>query len=140
MDRELFSGGGQNYYDVLLNATAAQYVSIIGANTFNSLSIPNSKNISFEGGATQTYGNNGFSMTSGTGCLDFVNLKTTLPGNPATLSMPAGVFPGDWLYIQDVKATGGATWDANNSIGIGDVSGWNIIPIPSVYMSLQVLM
>ena len=43
--------------------------------------------------------------------------------------MAAGVFNGDWLYIQDVRTTGGATFNATNSIGIGDVTGWNITPI-----------
>ena len=48
-------------------------------------------------------------------------LKTSFISN-------AGVIGGEYLSIRDVSATGGATFNANNSSDLGNNNGWNIIP------------
>ena len=55
-----------------------------------------------------------------------MKIKTLNPGIPANFSKPSGTFNGSYLQITDVTAGGGATFNAANSYGIGDVTGWNI--------------
>jgi DNA/RNA endonuclease YhcR with UshA esterase domain len=115
-------GGNQPYNDFNINATSA--VSIYGGNTFNNLNIPTATSIKFDGGLTQTF--NTLVIPSGTNCNDYINIGTITSGVVANLSMPAGIFNGNWLIISDLTASGSGTFNATNSIEIGDVTGWNI--------------
>ena len=115
-----FYGGSQSYNIVTGNAGADTY--IYGSNTFNTLTLNNTKNIIFEKGTTQTFTT--FNCPNGTDCAHFVSLVSATPGIPVTLKKTSGVFTVNYMIITDVKATGGATFTANNSIGTGDVAGW----------------
>ncbi|MEA1873342.1 MAG: T9SS type A sorting domain-containing protein [Bacteroidota bacterium] len=122
--RARFYGGSQAYYDV--NLTSNVVVKIYGNNDFNDLDISNASQIKFEGGMTQTF--NSLIIPSGTDCNNYFDIGTLNAGAVAHLSMPAGIFNGNWLRITDLTAGGGGTFNANNSLGIGNVSGWNITP------------
>ena len=55
-------------------------------------------------------------------------LQSTLAGSQATLSQATGTVDSSYLTIQDINATGGATWNAfvdQNNIDAGNVDGWN---------------
>jgi hypothetical protein len=55
-------------------------------------------------------------------------LQSTLAGSQATLSQASGTVSASYLTIQDIAATGGATWQAfstNNSVDAGNNSGWD---------------
>jgi fibronectin-binding autotransporter adhesin len=55
-------------------------------------------------------------------------LQSTLAGSQATLSQASGTVSASYLTIQDINATGGATWQAfttNNSVDAGNNSGWD---------------
>ncbi|MFH2141309.1 MAG: SprB repeat-containing protein, partial [Bacteroidota bacterium] len=120
-------GGSQSYNIFNINATSA--VSIYGGNVYNNLNIPAATSIEFEGGLTQTFNN--LTIPSGTDCNNYFNIGTLTPGMVANLSMPAGVFNGNWLIISDLTAGGGAAFNALSSQGIGNVTGWNIFsPAP----------
>jgi hypothetical protein len=56
-------------------------------------------------------------------------------GSQATISIPSGNFCFDYLYISDIKATGGATYIAGlNSSNISNNSGWKFnIPCDKFY-------
>jgi hypothetical protein len=54
-------------------------------------------------------------------------LQSSLAGSQATLSQASGTVNASYLTIQDINATGGATWNAlwsNNNVDSGDNTGW----------------
>lgn len=55
-------------------------------------------------------------------------LQSTLAGTQATLSQASGTVDVSYLTIQDINATGGATWNAyvdQSNIDAGNATGWN---------------
>lgn len=117
-----FYGGGLDYNDVIISSSG--WVSIFGSNTYNNLNVPSATSLSFEGGTTHTL--NTLNNSNGTGCDAFFNIQSTISGSPANLVTAAGIYNGNWLKITDITVSGGATYNAANSQGIGTVTGWNI--------------
>lgn len=77
--------------------------------------------LQLKAGVTSTVG--GFA-TSGT---NQKYLQSTLAGTQATLSCASGTISVSYLTIQDINATGGATWNAfyqQGNIDAGDNTGW----------------
>jgi len=55
-------------------------------------------------------------------------LQSTVAGSQATLSQASGTVSASYLTIQDINATGGATWNAlyeNQNVDAGGNTGWN---------------
>jgi hypothetical protein len=77
--------------------------------------------LQLKSGATSTVG---AFATSGT---NPKYLQSTTPGSQATISDPSGTITATYLSIQDIVATGGATWNANGptNSNISNNSGWN---------------
>ncbi len=121
-----FQGGGQVYNEVNLSATGNY--TIYGSNTFNALNLPNISSLMFEGGETQTI--TSLTVPNGTGCDDFMILKSSNSGVPAEISSASLNLNLDYYKITDVSASGGGTFNAANSIGSGEVSGWVFTPYP----------
>jgi hypothetical protein len=119
-----FYGAYQPYNNVYLSINTS--MTIYGGNTYNTLKLPNVKNILFEKGTTQTFTT--LTIPGGTNCSNYIGLSSTASGSVVTFKKTAGAFTGNWLNILDIKATGGATFTANNSIGSGDVTGWTFVP------------
>jgi hypothetical protein len=65
-------------------------------------------------------------ITTGGGCVGFVNLISTLAGSTATISKASGTVTVSNLSLRDITATGGATFVANNSIIQSNVNGWTV--------------
>jgi hypothetical protein len=62
-------------------------------------------------------------------------LQSTLAGTQATLSQASGTVNAAYLDIQDINATGGATWNAfttSGNVDAGDNTGWNFGGTPDV--------
>lgn len=60
-------------------------------------------------------------------------LKSTTNGVRATLSQASGTVSATYTTIQDINATGGATWNAfyvNNNVDAGNNTGWNFTDSP----------
>ncbi len=117
--------GGDKTYNIV-NLTTNGYIHIRGGNSFATLNIPNSKNVTLEGGKTQTITT--LTLLSGIDCNNYNNLYSNVPGTPATIIKNGAAVNLDFMNISDVRATGTAVCTANNSIGIGDVTGWIINP------------
>lgn len=78
--------------------------------------------IQFKNGVTSTVGN---FITSGT---TRKYLQSTSAGSQATLSEASGTVTATYLTIQDINATGGATWNAyvdQFNIDAGNNDGWD---------------
>lgn len=61
-------------------------------------------------------------------------LQSTVAGSQATLSCSSGTNSVSYVTIQDINATGGATWNAfysNGNIDAGDNVGWNFGDSPA---------
>ena len=56
----------------------------------------------------------------------FIELNSSVPGQQATISKSAGEVNIAFARIQDIEATGGATFTATSSIDLGNNSGWQI--------------
>jgi hypothetical protein len=81
----------------------------------------------FKNGVTSTVG---VFSTSGT-AQKFIG--STVAGSQATLTQAGGRVNASYLTIKDIKATGGATWDAftnRRNIDGGNNDGWNFLSIP----------
>lgn len=79
--------------------------------------------VKLKNGTTNTVG----SFTTGAGTTQRF-LQSTLAGSQATISDASGTNSATYLTIQDIAATGGATWNAfaaNNNVDAGNNSGWN---------------
>ena len=77
--------------------------------------------VKLKAGATSTVG---AFATSGS---NQKTLQSTLAGSQATLSQASGTVSVSYLTIQDINATGGATWDSlwsNNNVDAGNNTGW----------------
>lgn len=60
-------------------------------------------------------------------------LGSSVSGSQATLTQAGGVVNASYLTIQDINATGGATWNAftnRRNIDVGNNDGWNFLSIP----------
>jgi len=83
--------------------------------------------IQLKNGVTSTVGS---FVTSGTNQKYF---QSTAAGSQATLSQASGTVGTSYLTIQDINATGGATWNsfyANNNVDAGNNTNWNFGATP----------
>lgn len=78
--------------------------------------------LKFKNGTTNSFGS--FATTGSTQ----KTLQSSLDGSQAILSQASGTVNTTYLTIQDINATGGATWNAlyeNQNIDAGGNTGWN---------------
>jgi hypothetical protein len=57
-------------------------------------------------------------------------MRSAVDGSTWGLSKASGTVSADWLTLRDSIATGGATWNADNTRDLGNNTGWNITPPP----------
>lgn len=85
--------------------------------------------LQLKAGATSTVGT---FATSGT---NQKYLQSTLAGTQATLSCASGTISVSYLTIQDIAATGGATWNAfyeQGNVDAGNNTGWYFGETPTI--------
>lgn len=56
-----------------------------------------------------------------------ISIHTSIPGSEAFFSQPTGTVDGTFLVLTDIHATGGATFNASESIDNGNNDGWNFL-------------
>ena len=61
-------------------------------------------------------------------CANPIQILSGSGGVKTNFIANAGVLTGEYLSIRDVSATGGATFNANNSSDLGNNTGWTITP------------
>ena len=101
--------------------------SISGYNTFSTLEVEPGVNVSLIEGTTQTVTSLVLTGTKSSP----INMSSSSPGIQATLSVASGTVDGIYLILQDIAATGGATFNADQTIDNGNNTGWNITSITS---------
>lgn len=55
-----------------------------------------------------------------------ITLQSTVGGTPFSITRASGTLAGNWLILKDSAASGGATFNARNSVDNTGNSGWNI--------------
>jgi len=114
-DSKTFAGGNLTYHNLELQGTPTI---VTGSNTFNELKIASGKTANLTAGTAQT-------VTSL--AIDGATLQSTTTGTPATISKASGAVEVAGATIKDITATGGATFNAINSINVSGNTGWNWI-------------
>lgn len=117
-----FKGYGHDYYRLLL----VDEGSIFYDNSFEILEFAPGVISQLEAGTTQTIGQD--LIVNGTPEAP-INIGSTEAGVESTLSLASGTVDGIYLILQDNNATGGATFNATQSIDNGNNTGWNITEI-----------
>jgi hypothetical protein len=108
------SGGVVNFADALTQGSTRAFTITAGT-------------LKLKNGVTSTVG---AFATSGT---EQKFLSSTVAGSQATLTQAGGRVNASYLTIEDIDATGGATWDAftnRRNIDDGNNDGWNFLSIP----------
>ncbi len=78
-------------------------------------------------GSTQTVNNNWWIQGS---CVSYIVLKSSVTGQVATVTKPSGSVAGYNIHIKDIACTGGAVFNAYNSVDQGGNSGWIFSQLP----------
>ncbi|MFL5753122.1 MAG: T9SS type A sorting domain-containing protein [Bacteroidia bacterium] len=65
-------------------------------------------------------------------CSQPIILKTSASGTTAGFNSTSAVINADYLKMQDITAGGGASFVANNTIDMGNNSGWTINALPTI--------
>ncbi len=120
-----FAGGGKIYNNLSITGGGSGSATLTGANTWNSFTINAPKTVIFPAGVTQTL--SGFSASGDVS--NSITIQSSSGGSAATLSKSSGLVEVNYISIQDMAATGGATWRAWNATDVSGNSGWQFIPI-----------
>ena len=121
-----FKGGNKTYPYVKFDG----FFSLEDTNHFNQLEVAPGAHVEFDPAFTQTSDEFIFPGTSG----EPITLNSKIAGQQANIIQSAGIMNGSWLVLQDMAASGGAVFNANQSVDNGNNSGWNITQnIPQDY-------
>ncbi|MBU1020687.1 MAG: LamG domain-containing protein, partial [Firmicutes bacterium] len=92
-------------------------------NTFNIFDVQSVNQWILRANTTQTFTE--LKPIIGT-CDKTISIKGETFNAQGTFNMASGTFNGDWLILQDVNATGAGSFIADNTVDLGNVSGWTV--------------
>lgn len=116
---QTFLGAGLTYNNFWNNTTGSGAVIISGSNTFNNFKSDANRIIKFTDGTIQTVVSTTLAGAAG----NLITLQGTSTGG-WTISDFTGTNYADYCNISNSTATGGALFNATNSIDAGNNSGW----------------
>ncbi len=117
--------GSFNYYNLHLLPSSPG--SLKSSASFNEITIDPGTQLELEPGATFTAN----SIIANGDKFNPITMYTSSTGTEATFNVASGTINGSYLILTDVHATGGATFNADQSVDNGNNTGWNITPITS---------
>jgi gliding motility-associated-like protein len=103
--------------DAVLNANAK----LLGNNTYKTITLSPGSAYALGAGATQTVTQ---SILASADCNKSISLESSVSGTQAFLKKVNGTVNVAYLNIQDISATGGATFKAISSSDLGNNAGW----------------
>lgn len=121
-----FHGGAFHYHRVVFDGV----VDLEGDNSYDVFEVLPGSEIHLDAGSVQTAGQFILDGTSASA----ITINSNENGEQATFHQSSGTVDADYLILTDNNATGGAVFNANESIDQGNNTGWNItITIPQDY-------
>ena len=118
------ANSGTSFHDVTFGGDGT----MSGNGIYDDVIFAAGKTYILESNKTQTI-NNSITVT-GT-CAQPIILHSNTTGTQATISQGTGSVTATYVQIQDIAATGGATFTANISSDIQNNSGWNFTSMPT---------
>lgn len=94
---------------------------ILGNNTFNTILFNHGSVYTFGAGVTQTIIQG---IIADVDCNNIISFESSISGTRAILRKTSGIINVASVNIQDIAATGGATFNAFNSSDLGNNTGW----------------
>ena len=101
---------------------------LMGSNSYHNLSFTEGFEYQLEDDETHTITNQ---LVANGSCGDLITIRARTNGNQATLFKASGSVSLDFVSLQDIEATGGATFTATNSLDLGNNLGWTISSPPA---------
>ncbi len=98
------------------------YGNLYNSATFNTITIPAGLNLQVQAGAVITVDN---IVSEGTKN-NIVTMSSFTPGSEASFNKASSSVTIEYVEMQDIHATGGASFIANNSVDNGNNTGWTI--------------
>lgn len=121
-----FHGGGKHYHRVVYSGI----VDIMDDNTFDTFEVLPGSDVTLTAESVQTADE---FILNGT-AVQAISIGSSTVGTQASLSKSSGEVNASYLILQDNNATGGAEFNAEESIDQGNNTGWNIsITVPQDY-------
>ncbi len=127
-----FLGNGLTYNNVTFTAIPTLASTLTGGNTFNTLTISQGIDLGVSASSTQVMS----SLVANGTCALPISLHSTTTGTQAIFSKSSGTDNISFLKIKDMKAQGGATFNAAYSADSGNNNGWNFTSTPTVIDAL----
>lgn len=130
---KFFRGGGKTYYILNNNSfNPSTPVTIRDSNTFNDITCSATGNhtLNIFQGSTQTVTN--FTYTPSADASVILTNGDTVTGT-SSISKSSGTVTVSRFIIKNMIGTGGATWNANDSVDLGNNTGWNFTAAPARY-------
>ncbi|TAL67032.1 MAG: hypothetical protein EPN82_15785 [Bacteroidetes bacterium] len=138
-DVSMFSGNGLTYYNVeffdpketysLYSASTFNKVTFFGNgiifdnNVYNNLVFSPGKSYILYSNSVQTINN---SLSASGTCAAPISIRSTTPGSFATIEKSTGSISVNYVSLKDIHTQGAATFVANNSVDLGNNTGWTI--------------
>lgn len=123
-----FTPAGINTAEVSIGGSGNGTVVFLGSNTIKTLTISGTRTVTFTNGTTTTLSD--LFATGASGAL--ITLNSDAAGVPAIISKSYGIISCDYLSIQDLTVTGGASWYAGaHSTNVSGNTGWTFIQAPT---------
>jgi hypothetical protein len=123
---QTFSGNGHAFNRVVFSGV----VNLSGNNSYQLFEVLPGATLNLEGGSIQSAQQ--FLLNGN--AIQAIAINSNISGQQATLQQNTGIVNGQYLILVDNNATGGATFNANESIDLGNNTGWNItISVPQDY-------
>jgi len=98
---------------------------ITGSNTIGDLTLAAGKSYTFNDGQNQLITG---TVTANGSCAAPITIQSDHATNQTTLSKSSGSVSVNYCVLQGMNATGGATFTANNTVDLGNNTGWTITP------------
>ncbi len=111
--------GQNNFGDVSLYGEGH----INGTNVFQNLKLSKANTYYFQDGKTQTISN---LLAINGSCTGMIGLQSTEHSRQATIHNLGGIVNADYLIVRDMKATGNIPFMVNNTVNLGNNTGWAI--------------
>lgn len=122
----IFNGGGRTYGPLTISAnTSRGQFTILGANTFSTLSVADGTYLQFGGGSTHTI----TTAPTWTGTSSSpIYVQSNSATSVATIAIGSGTMTCEWCAFYSITGSGGTARTATNSLDFGRNTGITITP------------